>query len=115
MSQVLDSQWFTVDHNHTLTFNLTHLDYRHTNQLKQDLLAAFDQDNPEVLLDMRNVDFIDSTGLGLLLFFKRYCDGRNGRVALTGLKPYVSNLVCITNLQKAIPVYQSAPQAPQTF
>ena len=106
---------FNLDDDRTVTFQFTHLDYRNTPEVKKALLEIVTKDHPQVLLNLQQVDFIDSTGLGLLLFIKRHCDSLNGKVALTGLKPYVSNLVCITNLHRAIPVYQAAPYPADTF
>jgi anti-sigma B factor antagonist len=106
---------FTVNNERMVTFQFTHLDYRNTPNVKKALLEVINANHPEVLLNLEQVDFIDSTGLGLLLFVKRHCDSLSGKVALTGLKPYVSNLVCITNLHRAIPVYQSAPIPADTF
>jgi anti-sigma B factor antagonist len=106
---------FTVGKDDTITLTCTHVDYRNTPELKEALLLVVNKDTPKVVLNLENVDFIDSTGLGMLLFFKRHCDSINGRIALCGLKPYVSNLVCITNLHRAIPILQSVPVSQDNF
>jgi anti-sigma B factor antagonist len=115
MVQTATNTLLTVGKDATVTVECTHIDHRNTPQLKTALLAVINKDNPNVLLNLEQVDFIDSTGLGMLLFLKRHCDSINGRIALSGLKPYVSNLVCITNLHRAIPILQAAPLQPETF
>lgn len=50
-----------------------------------------------VLIDVGNLDFIDSTGLGTLVFLLKLM-GEGGRVAVLGAKPNVRRLFEITRL-----------------
>jgi anti-sigma B factor antagonist len=103
-----NNEWFLQDKECTFTLQPTHLDYRNTPAIKQALVSAISEKAPNLILNLEHVDFMDSTGLGMLLFMKRHCDGLGGQISMTGLKPYVSNLVCITNLHRAIPILPMA-------
>jgi len=55
-------------------------------------------DRPQrVLIDLSNVDFIDSTGLGVLVYLLKLM-GEGGRVVVTGAKPVVRRLFEVTKL-----------------
>jgi anti-sigma B factor antagonist len=57
-----------------------------------------------VILDLGELDFIDSTGLGALVgALKRFRD-EDGDVALTNVRPRVAKLLTLTGLDKAFTI-----------
>jgi len=65
--------------------------------LRQELAGRF-EDRPErVILDLSNVEFIDSTGLGVLVLMLKQM-GTNGRIVIVGASPAVQRLLHITRL-----------------
>ena len=68
------------------------------------IVEVRDAGEERVILDLAELDFIDSTGLGALVgALKRFRDV-DGDVALTGVRPRVAKLLAITGLDKAFTI-----------
>ena len=102
----------TIDQHLVLTVTTQHLDFRNGETLKAAIQAALSEKatGPQIL-DLGHVDFMDSTGLGVMLFCKRQCDAQKRGLRLCSLQPYVQNLVTLTHLNKSIPVFKSREDA----
>ncbi|MEJ2407965.1 MAG: STAS domain-containing protein [Novosphingobium sp.] len=64
---------------------------------RQELDGLFDHRPERVVLDLSHVDFIDSTGLGVLVSMLKQM-GAKGRIAIVGASPAVRRLLEITRL-----------------
>ena len=89
----------------------THVDFRNSDQLKSKLMNLYQNGHCNLLLNLGNVNFMDSSGLSVLLVGKRGADEMNGSFAVYGLKGYVNNLIELTNLNRAISIYQTEGEA----
>jgi anti-sigma B factor antagonist len=67
-------------------------------QFAERLSAAIDSGKTSVVLDMAGVEFIDSTGLSVLLNGLRLVTQMQGRMAIVCTNPTVLRLFQITNL-----------------
>ena len=69
--------------------------------LRQEVYAAIEASPGGVVtVDMSGVEFIDSTGLGVLVGALKKARLGNGDVALAGLQPQVLKIFTITGLHK---------------
>jgi anti-anti-sigma factor len=67
--------------------------------LRQDFLAVVDQTGvAKVVLDMRQVELLSSTGLRPMLGLHRHLQPRGGELVLCGLAPEVARVFTITRL-----------------
>ena len=89
----------------------THVDFRNSDQLKSKLMNLYQNGHCNLLLNLGNVNFMDSSGLSVLLVGKRGADEMNGSFAVYGLKGYVNNLIELTNLNRVLSIYQSESEA----
>ena len=64
---------------------------------RQELAGRFEHRPDRVILDLANVEFIDSTGLGVLVSMLKQM-GTNGRIVIVGASPAVKRLLQITRL-----------------
>jgi anti-sigma B factor antagonist len=64
-----------------------------------------------LVLDLTAVEFIDSTGLSVLLSGLRLLDQRNGRMALVLRNPTVLRLFQITSLDTTFEIFPERPAA----
>jgi anti-sigma B factor antagonist len=71
--------------------------------------------NNRIVLNLGDVDYIDSTGLGTLAGLYTSVHNANGAIKLMGLTKYVSNLLEITKLLTIFDVYNSEAEAVESF
>ncbi|MBW7906955.1 MAG: STAS domain-containing protein [Phycisphaerae bacterium] len=64
-----------------------------------------------LVLDLSEVRFIASQGLGLLLTMRRKADKATTRLALAGVQPELMRVLRITGLDKLLPAFTSTDEA----
>jgi len=64
-----------------------------------------------IILDLSQVKFADSSGLSSLLVGHRLCKNASGSFILTGLNDAVSRLVTISQLESVLTIVQTADEA----
>lgn len=75
-------------------------------QLKKDVKALLDQGETLIHLDMTDVLFINSLGLGALVFLMKEMRTHKGRLTLSNLAPYVKEIFNITQLHHVFEIFQ---------
>lgn len=75
------------------------------------LTAAIESGRTAIVLDMTGVEFIDSTGLSVLLNGLRLVGKRRGRMALVCTNPTVLRLFQITNLDSTFDICADRAEA----
>ena len=80
-------------------------------QLLDDLL----QDGPYLLLHLGGVDFIDSSGLGLLVRYATRTRNAGGTLKLCALSPRIDDVLRVTHLAKVLEAHQSEAEAITAF
>ena len=77
-------------------------------QLKPRLLEHMTQFGPELQLDLGQVNFIDSTGLGMLVSVLKEAREHDGHVSLINPNREIQRLLQITGLERVFRVQHSA-------
>ena len=80
-------------------------------EFAQRLSSAIDSGKIAIVLDMSAVEFIDSTGLSVLLNGLRLVSQMHGRMAIVCTNPTVLRLFQITNLDETFDIFADRPQA----
>ena len=80
-------------------------------RLTEGLSAATDRGKTAIVLDMTEVEFIDSTGLSVLLNGLRLVTQLHGRMALVCTNPTVLRLFQITSLDETFDIFADRPTA----
>jgi anti-sigma B factor antagonist len=83
--------------------------------LREKTTAALQDGAKNIVLDMGNVNYIDSSGIGELV--SAYTTTRNsgGELVLTGLQKKVRDLLSITKLITVFQVFETADAALENF
>jgi anti-sigma B factor antagonist len=68
-----------------------------------------------IVLDMSCVGFIDSEGLGLLLWVRDFCSQNNCQLRLAGLDENCSKILEVTRLDKGFDRYAELAEAVKSF
>ena len=64
----------------------------------------------QIVLDMQNVEFLDSSGLGVIISTLKAMDG-DGELVLSGVKKGVMSLLCLTRMNRVFRVYDFNEEA----
>lgn len=72
------------------------------------LTAAVDAGVGDLLVDLRGVELVDATGLGVLVGTHRRADRAGRRLVLTAVPPRIERLLLATRLHRVLAVDRSA-------
>lgn len=64
-----------------------------------------------LIIDLKSVEFCDSSGLSALLIAQRTMNGKNGEVRIVNLKKNVENLIKISQLDRIFKIYKNLKSA----
>lgn len=79
--------------------------------LREALLDAFEGGAKQIVLNLRRVDYFDSTGLGILVGGVRRMREAGGMLRLCEPQPRVTRLLHVTDLDTIMDIYPSEQEA----
>lgn len=82
-----------------------------TPQLKSELILINTEGQRNIILDLSQVKFADSSGLSSLLVGHRLCKSAEGSFILTGLNDAVSRLITISQLENVLSIVPTTEEA----
>jgi len=98
--------------NHTLIEVLVDkLDSHVAPSLKSELVLISGNKEKNIILDLSNCRYCDSSGLSAILVANRLCKNANGTFVLTGLQTAVERLITISQLDTVLNITNSAEKA----
>ncbi|QQK75216.1 STAS domain-containing protein [Salicibibacter cibarius] len=97
--------------NETKMFVSGEIDAYTAPQLKEALMPLVEKQEPAVTVDLRGVDYIDSTGLGIFVGALKSTDQNNGTLRLVSLNERVKRLFSITGLDEVIDIEERRESA----
>ena len=80
-------------------------------QFRQAMVEAADRVGAVVVVDLDQVEFIDSTGLGVLVGGLKRARTSGGDLVLVCTQPRILRLLEVTRLDRALDVYESVAAA----
>lgn len=92
------------------------LDSSLSSELKTELLRLVENEGAvNILIDLSKVEYVDSSGLGALLFGHRQVKANSGKLKLLHLNQKVRTLIRIANLENILQGYEDEEQALKSF
>lgn len=64
-----------------------------------------------IVLDLRELNFMDSSGIGLIMGRYKNCTSRNGKVSIVSTSPYINRMLKMSGLLKLVNVYETIEEA----
>jgi anti-sigma B factor antagonist len=80
-------------------------------RLRQTLIDLVEGGASEIVVDMEHVDFLDSTGLGVLVGGLKRVKDRDGEMKLVAKQDRILKIFDITGLSKVFPMYGTLDEA----
>jgi anti-sigma B factor antagonist len=79
--------------------------------LRQAILDLIEEGKLRVVIDMQQVDFLDSTGLGVLVEGLKRIKTREGTFSIVATQDKILKIFDITGLNRAFPIHASVDDA----
>ena len=80
-------------------------------RLRQALIDLVEGGATDIVVDMEKVDFLDSTGLGVMVEGLKRIKGRDGNLSVVTTQDKILKIFDITGLNKAFAMYGSVDEA----
>ncbi|CAK7071553.1 anti-sigma F factor antagonist [Tissierella carlieri] len=92
------------------------LDHHTTENVREKIdQQYFDQRIKNIILDLRGLTFMDSSGIGLIMGRYRNCIDKSGMVAIVSDNAYVDKMLRMSGLLKIINVYPTIEEAAENL
>ena len=91
------------------------LDLSSGSALKEQIKTLFNEDKTNVHLNLADVEFINSSGLGSLVSIMKETRLRKGRLTLSNLASYVQEIFDITQLSHIFEIYATQEEALSSY
>jgi len=79
--------------------------------LKSELVTYNAEGIKNIILDLSNIKYTDSSGLSAILVANRLCSGDDGIFVLTGLTEHVNKLIKLSQLDTVLNILPSVQEA----
>jgi len=83
------------------------VDLYNVSELKKALFSITDGSNPNVVVDMQGINYMDSSGIGALVAGQKKMRAHNGKFALINIHEDVLNILKLATLDKFFKIYES--------
>lgn len=87
------------------------LDAHNSNDLKIEMNRLFEGGTKDLLVDLKEVRFIDSSGLGVLVSGFKNASTHQGSIKLCSLQTQVKSMFELTRLHRVFDIYQTMDEA----
>lgn len=92
------------------------IDHHTSEIIKRNVEKEFKRLNAKnIIFNFENVDFMDSSGIGMVIGRYKNISSLGGRVVIYGMNPSVYRIFYISGLYKIIESYKSMSEALNTF
>lgn len=91
------------------------LDAHNSGELKAEILNLFEDGKNNIVVDLKEVRFVDSSGLGALVSGFKNASARNGNLKLCGLQPQVKSMFELTRLHRVFEIFPDIAEALASF
>jgi anti-sigma B factor antagonist len=91
------------------------LDAHNSDELKAEMQRQFEAGSRNLLIDLNDVRFIDSSGLGALVSGFKNAISHQGNLKLSSLQPQVKSMFELTRLHRVFEIFPTAGEAMDSF
>ncbi len=88
------------------------IDFAVSDDFRQAAIARIEAAaEPDVIIDLAAVDFVDSSAIGALVALQKIVDRRGGRLALADLNPHVDKIIQVVTLGTICEIFADREEA----
>ena len=75
------------------------LDVYNTKKFKEKSIQLYEKDKKDILFDCKDLEYLDSTGLGSLIYILKEVEKNDNKIVIENLNPQIMKLFKITKLE----------------
>ncbi|WP_334141878.1 STAS domain-containing protein [Rhabdothermincola sp.] len=87
------------------------LDVATAPRLRQEAIRVVAEGNHRLVIDLGGVDFLDSTGLGVIIGILKRVRSHSGELTVVGLTPKVRKVFEVTRVLEILPIFDTVDDA----
>jgi len=88
------------------------LDHHHAEEIRKSLDELLEDSSiRHLILDLRNLNFMDSSGIGVFIGRYKTISKRGGQVCITNVNPQLARILDVSGLYRILKVYNTVEQA----
>lgn len=91
------------------------LDAHNSDELKSEVNRIFESGTKDLIVDLKEVRFIDSSGLGVLVSGYKNASTHQGSIKLCSLQTQVRSMFELTRLHRVFDIYQTMDEALESY
>lgn len=91
------------------------LDANNSEELKSELNRLFESGRKDLIVDLKEVRFIDSSGLGVLVSGFKNASTRQGTIKLSSLQTQVKSMFELTRLHRVFDIFPTIDDALESY
>ncbi len=91
------------------------LDANDSEELKVELRRLYESGVKDVVIDLKEIHFIDSSGLGLLVSGYKNASTQHGSLKLSNLQSQVKSMFELTRLHRVFDIFATVDDALQSY
>lgn len=99
------------DKNLLVNVNLKDANMGYAEEFKAELVQLFDKHKKRLIINLENVEYIDSSFLGALVSVLKYVISHQSDIALVGMRKDVATLFGLIRLDKVFKIYSNFDEA----
>jgi anti-sigma B factor antagonist len=98
-----------------ISFGINRIDASITDEIRRSIDKVFDNINSRVIIDLRGVEYIDSSGFGCFLSAHRAARNTFGILRIANPEPRIMELFITLHLQTVFQIYDDIEACIRTF
>lgn len=103
---------FDIINNYMIVKLKGELDHHTSEEARKKIDQKYYSNNlTNIILDLRELNFMDSSGIGLIMGRYKNCADRNGMISIVSTSPYINRMLKMSGIQKLVDIYQTIEEA----
>jgi anti-anti-sigma factor len=98
-----------------ISFSVNKINALITDDIREGIIKVFDVSNSKVIIDLKGVEYVDSSGFGCFLAVMKAARNNYGVLKFANLEPRVSELFETLNLHTVFQIYTDIDSCLRSF
>jgi anti-sigma B factor antagonist len=98
-----------------ISFNISNINALITDEIRESITKVFEISNSKVIIDLKGVEYIDSSGFGCFLSVMKVARNNYGVIKFANPEPRVTELFKVLHLHTVFQIYDNVDNCMSSF